>query len=272
MRERSERTVGAVTRRPVLWWVRFLAGFVVLYGTLAGLAEIDATGRYGLAILAGVLLVALLVESVLYGCAPADALRLLGFGRPTGRSLVVAAAVCVPVLCLPWLLAGVGPVVRPGWPWLLVGAFAFHGLAEELVWRGYAYRRLREGRSFGRAVVLSMPLVAAAHVPVLLGSGLAVGSAALIVAALTSVPFAYLWEMGRGTIWAPAMLHTAIDAFKLVVIPVGATLTFSLALAAVSVVVPLLVLAVPRTSDRRERRATAARPAVRRHTRRSAAD
>jgi len=88
----------------------------------------------------------------------------------------------------------------------------------------------------------------------------------------TSVPFAYLWEMGRGTIWAPAMLHTAIDAFKLVVIPVGATLTFSLALAAVSVVVPLLVLAVPRTSDRRERRATAARPAVRRHTRRSAAD
>jgi membrane protease YdiL (CAAX protease family) len=163
-------------------------------------------------------------------------------------------------------------VVRPGWPWLLVGAFAFHGLAEELVWRGYAYRRLREGRSFGRAVVLSMPLVAAAHVPVLLGSGLAVGSAALIVAALTSVPFAYLWEMGRGTIWAPAMLHTAIDAFKLVVIPVGATLTFSLALAAVSVVVPLLVLAVPRTSDRRERRATAARPAVRGHTRRSAAD
>ena len=234
-----------MTNRPVPW-VRFLAGFVVLYGTLAGLAEIDATGRFGLAILAGVLLVALVVERVLFRCPPAVAFRALGFGRPTVRSLVAATAVCVPVLVLPWLLAGVAPVMRPGWPWLLLGIFAFHGLAEELVWRGYAYRRLREGRSFGRAVVLTMPLVAVAHVPVIIGSGLAVGGAALIVAAVTSVPFAHLWEMGRGTIWAPALLHTAIDAFKLVAIPAGATLTVSIALAAVSVVVPLLVLVVDR--------------------------
>ena len=60
------------------------------------------------------------------------------------------------------------------------------------------------------------------------------------------MPFACLWEMGRGTIWAPALLHTAIDAFKLVAIPAGATLTVSIALAAVSVVVPLLVLVVDR--------------------------
>jgi hypothetical protein len=30
--------VTAVTDRPVVWWLRFLAGFAVLYGTLAGLA------------------------------------------------------------------------------------------------------------------------------------------------------------------------------------------------------------------------------------------
>jgi membrane protease YdiL (CAAX protease family) len=223
---------------------RFLIGFVLLLVTLNGLAEIDATGRLGLPILTAVLLVALVVERVLYRRSPADAFRALGFGRPTGRSLVLAAAVCVPVLVLPWLLVGVAPVLRPGWPWLLLGVFAFHGLAEELVWRGYAYRRLREGRSFARAVVLTMPLVAVAHVPVLFGSGVAVGLAALIVAAVTSVPFAHLWELGRGTIWAPALLHTAIDAFKLVVIPPDATVTFSLTLAAVSVVVPLFVLLV----------------------------
>jgi membrane protease YdiL (CAAX protease family) len=228
---------------------RFLAGFVLLFGTLTGLAEIDGTGRLGLPILAAVLLVALVVERVLHRCSPAEALRALGLGRPTGRSLAVAVAVCVPVLVLPWLLVGAVPVLRPGWPWLLVGVFAFHGLAEELVWRGYAYRRLREGRSFGRAVVLTMPLVALAHVPVLVDSGVAVGLAALTVAAVTSVPFAHLWEMGRSTIWAPALLHTAIDAFKLMIIPAAATLTFSLVLAAVSILVPLLVLLVRRDRD-----------------------
>lgn len=144
------------------------------------------------------------------------------------------------------MFAGVAPALRPGWPWLLLGIFASHGLAEELVWRGYAYRRLREGRSFGRAVVLTMPLVAVAHVPVLFGSGLAVGTAALVVAASTSVPLAHLWEMGRRTIWAPALVHTAIDAFKLVQIPAGTTVVYSLALAAVSATVPLLALLVPR--------------------------
>lgn len=103
-----------------------------------------------------------------------------------------------------------------------------------------------DGRSFGRAVVLTMPLVAAAHVPIVLGSGVAVGVAALVVAASTSVPLAHLWEMGRRTIWAPALLHTAIDTFKLVEIPTGSTVAFSLALAGVSATVPLLALLVPR--------------------------
>jgi membrane protease YdiL (CAAX protease family) len=223
-------------------------GFAVLYGVLAGLAEIDATGRYGLAVLAGVLLTALVVERVLDGTGAVAALRALGFGRPTARALLVALAVSVPVVVVPAVVAGVRPELRPGWPWLLVGVFAFHGLAEEIVWRGYAYRRLRAGRSFGRAVVLTMPLVVVAHVPVVLGSGVAVGAAAMVVAASTAVPCAHLWEMGQRTIWAPALLHTAIDHFKLLVLPAGSTLTFSLALAAVSATVPLLVLAVRRAA------------------------
>lgn len=231
-------------------WARFLLGFAVLYGVLAGLAEIDATGRFGLAILAGVLLVALVVERVLDDTGPVHAMRALGFGRPDGRALLVAFAVSVPVVVLPPLLAGVRPELRPGWPWLMVGIFAFHGLAEELVWRGYAYRRLRQGRSFGRAVVLTMPLVVVAHVPVVLGSGVAVGAAAMVVAAATAVPMAHLWEMGRRTIWAPALLHTAIDHFKLLSLP-ASTVAFSLALAAVSATVPLLVLFVRRDTCRR---------------------
>jgi hypothetical protein len=85
------RRVPAVADRRVGWWLRFLAGFAVLYGTLAGLAEIDATGRCGLPILAAVLIVALAVERVPGGGSPAAALR-VGFGRPDARSLLTALA------------------------------------------------------------------------------------------------------------------------------------------------------------------------------------
>jgi hypothetical protein len=230
-------------------WLRFLAGFAVLYGVLAGLAGFDATGRFGLVVLAGVLLTAVAVEWVLDGGRPAAAMLRLGLGRPGGRALAVAFVLSALVLLAHPLVAaitGVAPELRPGWPWLLVGIFALHGVAEELVWRGYAFRRLRAGLSFGRAVAWTMPLLVAAHLPVLAGSGLAVGAAAMLVAAVTTVPLAYLFETGRNTVWAPAVVHTAIDSFKLVVIPVAVQTTFSLTLAAVALVVPLLVLAVPR--------------------------
>jgi membrane protease YdiL (CAAX protease family) len=47
--------------------------------------------------------------------------------------------------------------LRSGWLWLAVGLFAYHGLAEELAWRGYAFRRLRQGRTFGAAIRWTIP-------------------------------------------------------------------------------------------------------------------
>lgn len=246
--EAAEARTPTTIRAPCSW-LRFGLGFAVLLGVLLGTAELDPTGRYGLAILAAVLLVALLVERFLYRLPPREALRRLGFGRPTGRSLLAAGFVGGLILLiypLTGAITGATIQLRPDWPWLLIGIFAFHGLAEETVWRGYAYRRLRTGRSFGAAVLWTMPLVAVAHVPILITSGPLVGSSALLVAAVTAVPLAYLFDLGRGTIWAPAIVHTAIDSFKLVVVPAAAVTTFSLLLSAVSIVVPLLVLAVPR--------------------------
>ncbi len=230
-------------------WLRFLLGFAVLYGVLAGLAQVDATGRYGLLILAAVLLTGVLVERVLDGTRPAAALRRLGLGRPGPRALLVAAGVSALLLVVYPVFAAVtgeAPTLRPGWPWLLIGIFAFHGVAEEVVWRGYAFRRLRAGRSFGRAVAWTMPLLAATHLPIIVSSGPVVGVAAMLVAAVTTLPLAYLYETGRNTIWAPAVLHTAIDSFKLFIVPAAVATTFSLLLSAFSLLVPLLVLAVPR--------------------------
>jgi membrane protease YdiL (CAAX protease family) len=162
---------------------------------------------------------------------------------------VLAAVVSVLVLAIYPITtarAGAPLTVVPDWPWVLIGLFAFHGLAEELVWRGYAFRRLRAGRSFARAVFWTMPLVATTHIPIIVNAGPTVGIGAMLVAAVTSAPFAYLYETGRNTIWAPALIHTAIDSFKLFVMPASAVMTFSLLLIAVSLTVPLLALVVRR--------------------------
>jgi hypothetical protein len=76
-------------------------------------------------------------------------------------------------------------------------------------------------------------------------NGLAVGLFAIAVAAVTCLPFGYLWERGGQTIWAAAMLHASIDAFKLFEIPGGeAAVLFSISLAMVSIFVPLGLLVV----------------------------
>jgi membrane protease YdiL (CAAX protease family) len=236
----------AVTGRA---WLGFLAGFALLCGVLLGISAIDATGRWGLAILAAVLLTAVGVEQRRRPAPVGAVLRRLGLGRSGGRALALAAGVSgLVVLVFPVTAAasGTGIALRPDWPWLLVGVFAFHGLAEEVVWRGVAFRRLREGRSFAAATAWTMPLIAAAHVPIVLTGGPAVGISAMAIAAVTAVPLAYLYETGRNSVWAPALVHTAIDAFKLVVIPAAALPTFLVLIIVVALTIPLLALAVPR--------------------------
>jgi len=230
-------------------WVRFLIGFGVLFGALSVASGFDATGTWGLAILAVVLVTAVVVERVIFRTPWPGMIGRIGLGRTNIRSLIVAGGVSALVLLvypLSAAISGESVQLRSDWLWLLVGLYAFHGLAEELVWRGYAFRRLREGRSFWRAVWLTMPLIAATHLTIVFTLGPAVGIGAMLVAAVTTIPLSYLYEAGGNSVWAPGLVHTAIDAFKLFVIPAAASATFPFLMVGVSVVIPLLVLAVPR--------------------------
>jgi membrane protease YdiL (CAAX protease family) len=73
------------------------------------------------------------------GVAFRDIPRSLGLGRPVLRALVVAGIVgaCV-FLCLLLgaRIVGVQVELRQDWPSVLLAVLIFHGLAEELVWRG----------------------------------------------------------------------------------------------------------------------------------------
>ena len=79
-------------------WLRFLIGFTLLWGVLAGLGEIDASGRWGLAIFAAVAAAAVIVEVIVYKTSVRAAVRHLGLGRPNPRAVAVAAAVSILIL------------------------------------------------------------------------------------------------------------------------------------------------------------------------------
>jgi membrane protease YdiL (CAAX protease family) len=228
-------------------WARFLTGFLILWAVLAGASAGDPTARWGPAILAVVVAAWLAVSRGLDRLPLREAVRALGLGRP-GRHAMVVSAVLSALVLLVWpvtaLLSGTLIPLRPGWPIALVGVFALHGLAEELVWRGYVFRRLAEGRSYWPAVLWSMPLIALTHIPILVTAGPAVGVGAMLVAAVTSIPLSRLYLLGGGTLWAPALLHAAIDSFKLVVLPAAAQTVYPFLIIGFSIVVPLLVLVV----------------------------
>ena len=198
---------------------RFLVGFFLIWGVMYGAgAALGGSVELGLLALAATLAVAGLWEHHAFGTPRNQLLRVLGFGRPVGRSLFAGLIISSAVLAFYpayVLVSGNELPLRPDWLLLAVGLFAYNGLAEELAWRGYAFRRLRQGRTFGAAIRWTMPLLAVTHVPILITSGPVVGSLAIVVAAVTCLPFAYLWERGGETIWAAAMLHASIDAFKL---------------------------------------------------------
>lgn len=225
--------------------LRFLAGFAAIWCALQLAGTGPLTAPRGLVALVATALVAAWVEHALLGTPRTGLIRRLGLGRPAASAVLLAfgvAAACLAVYPLFTLVTGEVAEVRAGWPWLLAGLFAFNGLAEELAWRAYTFGHLRERRPFGHAALATMPLLAATHVPIAVSSGPVIGLGAMLVAAVTTVPLARLYELGRRTIWAPAIVHTAIDAFKLVTVPTEAQPALSMLVIAVSLIVPLALV------------------------------
>ena len=209
------------------------------------------SGRGERGILLCLLIVALAwsLEVVLFRRPPGEAWRALGFRIAGSRGLVTAAAV-VAAMLLYFPLAAPLPL-REDWLTLLPGLFAQHGIAEETLFRGFLFHHLRARRSFSRAAFLSMLLFVAAHLYLFTYMEPAVALASTLLSAATAYPLAWLFELGRRTIWAPALLHTGIHAIKLVELP-PQPLPATLGWMAVSATVPYAVFLVrPPASERK---------------------
>lgn len=195
----------------------FLATFLAAWYALDALVTSPpnlVSATVALAAAASVLVLGQLGLGVSWRQIPAS----LGLGRPVLRAVAVAGIVgsaVVLVMLLGARAVNVTLELRENWLSVLLAALIFHGLAEELVWRGFAFGYLRRRTTFWPAVAWSVPLIALTHVPIVLTNGLGVGLLATLTAAVTCLPFAYLWERGGGTIWAPALLHGLVDSWQL---------------------------------------------------------
>lgn len=175
-----------------------------------------------------------------------DLPRILGLNRTNGRALLAAGVVGTGVL-LAYLggaaLLQVDLTLRANWPSVLIGLLLFHGVAEELVWRGFVFGHLRRESTFRRAVAGSMPLIAITHLPIVIDSGALVGGLAMATAAITCLPLAHLYERAGQTIWAAAILHGLIGTWQL--FERSYPPSFQLVILIATMVVPLAVIAFP---------------------------
>lgn len=226
-----------------------VAGFVLIWAVLAYSARRlgSLRGEWGLLIAPLVVIAALAVEKALDGRPLREALRALGFGRPTRTGMAAGGAVILLLFAafsVYATIAGTEMALRQNWGMLALGLLAQGGIAEETLFRGYLHRRLREGRSFRHAAGLSTLGFAAAHLPLFFQLSPEVAGTALLLAVALSFPLAWLFEIGGGTVWLPAVLHFVVQGtLKLLEISDTTAGAAAVAWMGLAAVVPFLVFA-----------------------------
>jgi membrane protease YdiL (CAAX protease family) len=209
------------------WWAALLAGFAVLFALLQGLAAAfnSLRGEAGLIVGAATVAAALLVQRAFFADSWSDAWRSLGLGAPDARGVGVAVGVCLLMLCVfpaYLMIRSVSVSLYDGAALLALGILAQGGVAEELVFRGYLYGHLRRRHPFWRAAWISVLPFAAAHLYMFATMPWPIALTALALSVALSFPFAHLYDLGGGAIWAPAIAHAVVQgAVKLIVIEDG---------------------------------------------------
>lgn len=206
------------------FFIRVLIGYAIIYAGLEAVAYLTGNAVDPLnAVIITVVVVVLTVftETILLKSKASDLIANLGLGKPEAKAILMALFITALLfLCYPLisLITGYVFVIPDNWLLLAIGVFALHGIAEEVLYRAYLFRHLRKGRSFSKAAWLAVLIFSLAHIPIIISQGIIVGGMAVLLSVVSSFPFAWLYEKGGNTIWAPAIVHFAIDT----VIPIMA--------------------------------------------------
>jgi membrane protease YdiL (CAAX protease family) len=206
---------------------RILVGAALMYLVLQGglsllIPRLDQTWS-ALVVTAAMLAVAFAIEGLVFKRTPPQALAALGFGRPKPGALLAAGIIVAAMLTffpLYSIATNTPFVLKTDWLWVLLGAIALNGLAEETLFRGFVFGHLRQaGHSFRRAAVISLLIFGAVHLFLFTSNPFLVAFLATALAIAAAFPFAFLYERAGNTIWAGVILHVGAHAFRLVEIP-----------------------------------------------------
>jgi membrane protease YdiL (CAAX protease family) len=239
-----------------------LLGFVVLWALLDRAAALlgSLRGEAGLAVCAIVLGAAVVIERVVAKRRPKQALEVLGLGAPDARAWWASLALVAALLCFYPLFAFAAHAsltLRPGAPALMLGMFAQGGIAEEVVFRGFLFRRLRERRGFWRAAVLASIPFAAVHAVLFFTLDFPVALASVLLALSLSFPLAWLFERSGGSIWPPAIVHAVVQGSIKVVDAGTAFTSMAIAWMVIGALAPWLLFLLKEEHPQRAREAAA---------------
>jgi membrane protease YdiL (CAAX protease family) len=220
---RSERgTLGRIVLGSALMFVVLQGGLNLLFPRL------DLTWS-SLIVTAAMLAVVFAIEGLAFHRTPPRALAALGYGRPEPSALLAAGIITVAMLAffpVYSLATGTPFSLKSDWVWVLVGAIALNGIAEETLFRGFVFGHLRQaGLSFRRAGLFSLVTFGAVHLYLFTSNPFIVALLATLLALASAFPFAFLFERAGMVIWAGVILHVAAHAFRLLDMPESQTLT-----------------------------------------------
>jgi membrane protease YdiL (CAAX protease family) len=196
--------------------------YLILQGGLTWLApRMDQTWSQ-LLVATTMLIVALLLEKLFWGRQPLAALRVLGFGRASWRAVLVAVIIsAIMLLFFPifsWL-TGAQITLKPDWWWVLIGAVALNGIAEETLFRAFVFGHLRregQGKTFRQAALISLLIFAAVHLFLFIQNPFIIGMLGTLIAVAAAFPLAYLFERAGFSIWPTVILHVAAHVIRFV--------------------------------------------------------
>jgi len=231
----------------VRFWLRLgfsvLAIFTLLDRSASALGSVRGEAGIPLAVLT--VLACLLAERWLWNQPVSSASHALGLGMPTAKALAVAGGVGALLLAFLPLFAAIAradATFYPRWPLLLPGLFCQGGIAEEVLFRGYLFGTLRSRYPFRRAAMLSTGPFLLAHLLLFLTMEWPIALAATALSLIVSFPLAHLFELGRRTMWAPALLHFSIQSpIKIVEMSGPAAAIYPLVWMGACAVIPWLV-------------------------------
>jgi membrane protease YdiL (CAAX protease family) len=151
-------------------------------------------------------------EMLLFKSSLLGAFRDVGIGRPRWGVILVALLVTLPLLVYFPLFSRITRiplVLYADWPSKLLTVVLMQGITEGILFRGYIFGHLREGRTFRRAAAISALFFGLAHLHLFMILDPLVAGIATLLAVVSHFPFAYLYERGRNTIWAGSIVHIA---------------------------------------------------------------